>query len=70
MIELGFLAALQAVIGGFDSHTVHQIQELNMKVIILKSNWFKGRPFQFGDFYFNSGKPYTAYRLGPIILRV
>ena len=24
MIELGFLAALQAVIGGFDSHTVHQ----------------------------------------------
>lgn len=25
VIELGFLAALQAVIGGFDSHTVHQI---------------------------------------------
>ena len=24
VIELGFLAALQAVIGGFDSHTVHQ----------------------------------------------
>lgn len=24
MIELGFLAALQAVIGGFDTHTVHQ----------------------------------------------
>ena len=23
VIELGFLAALQAVIGGFDSHTVH-----------------------------------------------
>ena len=24
VIELGFLAVLQAVIGGFDSHTVHQ----------------------------------------------
>ena len=28
VIELGFLAALQAVIGGFDSHTVHQIKPL------------------------------------------
>ena len=25
VIELGFLAALQAVIGGFDSHTVHHV---------------------------------------------
>ena len=24
VIELGFLAVLQAVVGGFDSHTVHQ----------------------------------------------
>ena len=32
MIELGFLAALQAVIGGFDSHTVHQICSASVTV--------------------------------------
>ncbi len=27
MIELGFLIALQAIIGGFDSHMVHQVMQ-------------------------------------------
>ena len=31
VIELGFLAALQAVIGGFDSHTVHHSFALIVK---------------------------------------
>lgn len=28
MIELGFLIALQAIIGGFDSHMVHQVMRV------------------------------------------
>ena len=49
VIELGFLAALQAVIGGFDSHTVHQsftesnaaalVRRRALKTRFLETGW-------------------------------
>ena len=33
-------------------------------------SWFKGQPFQWGDFRYNSGDPYKSYRFGPLLIRV
>ena len=33
-------------------------------------SWFKGTPFQWGEFRLNSGKPYKSYRFGPLLIRV
>jgi len=33
-------------------------------------SWFKGTPFQWGEFRFNSGNPYKSYRFGPLLIRV
>ena len=33
-------------------------------------SWFKGTPFQWGEFRFNSGNPYKSYRCGPLLIRV
>jgi len=33
-------------------------------------SWFKGTPFQWGDFKLNSGNPYKSYRFGPLLIRV
>jgi hypothetical protein len=34
------------------------------------ANWFKGTPFQWGEFKLNSGNPYKSYRFGPLLIRV
>ena len=31
---------------------------------------FKGTPFTWGDFRYNSGDPYKSYRFGPLLIRV
>jgi hypothetical protein len=33
-------------------------------------SWFKGTPFQWGEFKLNSGNPYKSYRFGPLLIRV
>ena len=33
-------------------------------------SWFKGTPFEWGDFKLNSGNPYKSYRFGPLLIRV
>ena len=33
-------------------------------------SWFKGTPFQWGEFRLNSGNPYKSYRFGPLLIRV
>ena len=33
-------------------------------------SWFKGTPFQWGEFRLNSGKPYKSYRFVPLLIRV
>ena len=34
------------------------------------TSWFQGKPIQFGNWYFNHGKPFWLWRFGPIMLRV
>jgi hypothetical protein len=33
-------------------------------------SWFRGTPFQWGEFKLNSGNPYKSYRFGPLLIRV
>jgi len=53
----------------FDPRTVHQ-RVIMRKYQLLFTGWFIGKPLQWNRFYFNGGKCYIAYRLGPLIIRV
>ena len=41
-----------------------------MKFQFMKVSWTLGKCFQFGQLYFNGGKTYRVYRLGPLYLRI
>ena len=41
-----------------------------MQIKFYCAPWFKGGFFHWGDLRFNSGDPYTSYRLGPLLIQV
>ena len=41
-----------------------------MKYDFIKTSWFNGEWLLWNDYFYNAGNSYSAYRLGPIILRI
>jgi len=41
-----------------------------MKVKLHITHWHRGGVFHWGDLRFNSGDPYTSYRIGPLLIQV
>ena len=40
------------------------------KFRLYKTCWFCGTPVIWNEFRLNSGRPYTAYRLGPLLVHI
>lgn len=66
---MGAQGLCKPLVGVRSSHPPPQ-ENIMQKIKVLWISWTQGKVFQFGTWYFNGGRSYKVYRLGPLYIRV